>query len=704
MDKVLKRITKGRAIIAVAMAVCLMLVAAPSLAFAATTLVGSPTGTLLLGPPTIGARVTSTDPALNQSTAVLTVDGVSYANPQITALGAITGSWTYSETLTNGMYIGHWTWSASAGGAGVGAMYAWASPAAKANGTHNATATINGASTSWSYTVAIPATTRFTSVLPGNGTNTSNATPTFVMGVSPDVTSVQLSINSGAPITLTPVAGVASYTPALALPSPSSVTASATAYGTGTAQTVWGFTIGGATALHIVTNPLSSACVTCHQGTLAQVHAGTAVGCACHSMLPSSEMNAAEAAGNNCVVCHAGKYAAHGFGFNDGASGPYPLPNNITVASGHNTTTYGTIGAFTKFDGTSGTPLLTWTASQTFTISTLKSQNALSVPLGTAFTAGQTGVVNSTWNFPTLSVFWPSVDTTGNVGQPAPAGAIKGLTANSVITCQDCHTGLNTGGPHGAAQNWGIDPAFPGDFSMAGLTKKVTAGVAMPSGAFSPSGIMVATNTTGTPLQNWQRTDKWANGTSGANAVICAKCHKLETALRGYIPANGETSRTVGTSGLLSITVEGANTAHDSHHQDNTDGSPQCVSCHVAIPHGWQAPRLLLDVENGTFAGTPYESANAIEAMGSIAALNNHLAVPSTGLLPYATGNGAPMDPAAGGSYNIAHVGTVLWDEGQCEACGDHYGNTVTSATPGQGAPYGNGNGVPVRIDETPLP
>ena len=148
-----------------------------------------------------------------------------------------------------------------------------------------------------------------------------------------------------------------------------------------------------------------------------------------------------------------------------------------------------------------------------------------------------------------------------------------------------------------------MDSNYPGDYSYAELTKYVTAnlawpttnsnyntplsvsGIAMFPGAATHSDITsAAVNVVpaGASSALANRTD----GTTGATAVICAKCHKLENFISS---ANGGVNA-----------VEGANTAHDSHHQDQLDGSPQCVNCHVGIPHGWKRPRLLVNTDVDT--------------------------------------------------------------------------------------------------------
>jgi hypothetical protein len=188
---------------------------------------------------------------------------------------------------------------------------------------------------------------------------------------------------------------------------------------------------------------------------------------------------------------------------------------------------------------------------------------------------------------------------------------------------------------------------------------------------------MMSNVTTGGALID--RTD----GTKGANAVICAKCHDLEN------------------FNYNSWAVEGANTAHDSHHQDVTGGVAQCVSCHIAIPHGWKRPRLLVDTAVDSY---PYVSNDEMGNSGgsiaggaatpgvgmlSLSAINNH-PVGGTGQEPYSNGSSGSnvgavtstttytsFNPdgsvaATGLTYNPGHVGLAYWNEAQCAACNDH--------------------------------
>ncbi len=430
----------------------------------------------------------------------------------------------------------------------------------------------------------------------------------------------------------------------------------------------------------------STACVACHGTNLMALLevTGEHVGCSCHAY---ADVRGA----TECVSCHEGAHAAHGFDM---------------MVSGHNTTTYGSPGAKTKFDGSEGV-LLMWESEETTTITGKAAGNN-----GT-YTVGQVAPVTTTWDFPTRDVFWASTDPS------APPTAIKGLTKNSVITCQDCHTGLNASGPHGAAQNWGLDPNYPGDYSYAELTKYVStnnayssampfgqpnmildpvryatplsvSGIAMFPGAATGADITTTSVNSTATVPGWvpgvsalaNRTD----GTKGPTAVICAKCHDLENEYPG------------GTTGTATVpTVEGSNTAHDSHHQDQFDGSAQCVNCHVGVPHGWRAPRLLVNTDVDT---APYFDPQAVgttrststgmqtgdtrlpagvfgagfnrQGMQALSGVNNHTLGLAGGIQPYSSGDGSPTT-----ALNFAHIGVAYWDESQCQACGDHEGENA---------------------------
>jgi len=427
------------------------------------------------------------------------------------------------------------------------------------------------------------------------------------------------------------------------------------------------------------TGTQSSACTDsgCHGTDLPTAHA--AVGCVCHSdttlvdtMTPLLEAGMAE-----CVDCHVGEIAAHGFEM---------------TASGHNTTTYGTVGGYSKFDGSQG-PVIKWESE--IASSSLVATYYVEGPTGnfppvewptgvTEVTVGQEGTMTTLWNPAQKQVFWASDDAS------APVTAVKGLDWDSVISCQDCHAGLSAAGPHGAADNWALDPNYAGDYSMAELTKYVTSNNAYSATDFSEpnrSNYLVPLSASGIamrpdndfPLVLRDRTD----GTTGANAVICSKCHDLMNVV-DY--GNGQSA------------AIGSNTAHNSHHQDQVDGSAQCVSCHVGIPHGWKRPRLLVntDVDTAPYldpmaAGTTRTN-NGVQmyrmvggvwvaqpvggtgfnliGMQSLSAVDPHVAVKD-----YATLTGRMDGKVTPADLNT--VGTddmVFWSEASCQACNDHTG------------------------------
>jgi len=102
------------------------------------------------------------------------------------------------------------------------------------------------------------------------------------------------------------------------------------------------------------------------------------------------------------------------------------------------------------------------------------------------------------------------------------------------VTCSDCHTSGSMSaakGPHGSSAQFLLDPAYPVKWSTANLGKTTATGV---------------------------RDDA---------AIICIKCHDLRN------------SNNVHNMAWLSS-------------QPHAQG--QCNGCHVAIPHGWKRPRLLV--------------------------------------------------------------------------------------------------------------
>ena len=226
-------------------------------------------------------------------------------------------------------------------------------------------------------------------------------------------------------------------------------------------------------------------------------------------------------------------------------------------------------------------------------------------------TAGN--VVVTTWGVPTVNVFKAGVlDSKGQQMGP-----------NSVISCVDCHSGSNlagASGPHGSSAQWLIDPDYPADYGLAVLShaSTVTSGIKLRTS--------VATSTTTASLVN--------GGVPGTpTAVICAKCHDL------YNVGTGLT----GTS----------NRAHGSHHFDRVDGSADCISCHIAVPHGWKRPRLLLD---SSVDKAPYKDPNI------------------RGRIVSGQFVGVGLGPiSAKDDHSLDASGSVPWTEAMCIACGDEH-------------------------------
>ena len=407
------------------------------------------------------------------------------------------------------------------------------------------------------------------------------------------------------------------------------------------------------------TGTKSSACVACHGTDLPTAHDGVFtgqpnLGCFCHTSstgIPMAGlMGPLLAAGEaECLDCHKDPHEAHSFNM--------PL--------GHNTTIYPNFGMLSMYDGSQGV--------------TLTTQVTASHPTET--------VVENDWALPTKNVFWSANST------EAPAHAIKGLTKNSVITCQDCHTGLNAGGPHGAAQNWGLDPNYPypykygilgsgGGSTNPSVTIPATSTAGIPASASGIKARIKAVSPTGTldtsDYLNYPAglgSQYIADATDGQYAIICAKCHDLFNAEPGY-RVNATTTVDSGWGNAGPDSYEGMHGAHaggtarNGNDVGRLDGRSDCLNCHIAIPHGWKRPRLLV---NG-YTGTYFIGGGWIGGVLDPGVANQSTADPA----PYWAGRGQLMlsgyspgngPTSADDQHDLNAYGVPVWEEAACVSC-----------------------------------
>ncbi len=653
MDKMMK----GRLKIAVLIGVCLVAVfAMTATAYASfASEFPAPGSTLHLQPGAVSVDVLG----VSLKSATISVNGTPYkATP---FKGTSSGTWAYSETMdVNGVWHGHWTYTP---GATTAVTHLSVTPGTVPNGTIpvsvTGTSTSNVAITpdSWSFTMATAAS--FGAPTPANGATGVSALPTISIPWSaPDGNAydVMLTVHynqatqSGDILVLddNPAPGTKSGVATFVwnmdpLVGAQSVTAQILDSGANVLATKnWSFTVGqGASCItascHIhgasyaTDNAMGPNCQSCHTGNftpkhtlspqlgsmgtahnvlVANLNAGKSKACtACHGaeVLRVATRNAGPPVtytvpsvgaplehqgcschlygeadpGKTCADCHYGAYGVtHGWAIATG-----PGNSTLLTVGGHNTTTFGTVGGRTAFDGSEGVVVKN-SAEDTIT---------------------------QEWPLPTAGVFWSQSSLTGT-DSPAVAMAYRGgnaasLTAavrtdvgwGSIITCEDCHTGLKTNevnGPHGGSTfaMSGLDPLFPDDWKTAELT------------TWDPTGMRSVATTVGS--SNPYYVKKWVGyanvgHSGGASALtsttaagngysfgtlpgrfICQKCHKLTDTLAGY-PSQNRSGRSQQGQGV-------SNSAHMEHHPDQILGQANCVSCHISIPHGWKRPRLLV--------------------------------------------------------------------------------------------------------------
>ncbi|MHB1451222.1 MAG: hypothetical protein ACYCXR_05250, partial [Coriobacteriia bacterium] len=434
----------------------------------------------------------------------------------------------------------------------------------------------------------------------------------------------------------------------------------------------------------------SKACVACHGTDLLGVgdvdfHVKDAHdGCVCHhydtiDVGGSSLIGSTTTDATTCVSCHNESFAPHGF-----ADGESPHHSESWVsASGHNTAELGTRGAYTRFDGSEGVLIRD--------------------------SSGESIV--ATYPLPTQNVFWEA-DTT-----EAPAGAITGLDWDSVVTCEQCHTGLidfEVDGPHGAQQiaGMGIDPNFSGEFENAALwawsapaadgTLNSTVTSVTPMAA--KSGIIQYIPGGPTPtapsayaLKTYLSAGETTVTVPGPavvtdpDSVICAKCHDLHNPGTGHgAEGDGDTGdgyahyhghdyhdNPIEYAGLYQRSDDTTYTAFSALASTDTTlqapaagrgASGHCRNCHVAIPHGWSRPRLLVYETDRA----PYNIGPSVDPMYS--ALEGRLyrdgVTPEGGQLK---GISSTLGPVMNHEGEVGEY--VNWQNGgktTCQACGHH--------------------------------
>ncbi|MDR3685503.1 MAG: hypothetical protein P4L93_00865 [Coriobacteriia bacterium] len=709
MDKGLTHFMRGRVRLALLLVVCMVaIVAVPAFAHAAafSAEYPAPTATLHGQPAVVSVDVAGA--AVNPKTATITVNGHTYN--AFVSVASASGSWTSTEVLVGTVYKTQWVWGATGAGSTTVSCYPSTLPTgttinvvmnAADNTVPNAPVALTD---SWSFTIAVngtpvtpPAGSVYNNAICTTYCHTVGGTAIGVTGnhakdyvndnaMGPDCYSCHQGAAApvhGVPTSASMVGNHLTVQSEIAANSAGCVSchgsdllsvATKNADGTYTVPAVGGATehqgcscheyheasgkmacegchvkpmdptaaypyhVGAHDALQAgIGGTKSSACVTCHGSDLLNVAAGPMTqgahaNCVCHAQ------GVATSATTECVSCHTGGDAAHGFanGLTHGGGG-------WIAASGHNTTTYNGFGGLSKFDGSQGVTLQD--------------------------TSGAT--VLSTWATPTVNVFNPSAkDAQGNA-----------LGWNSIVTCQDCHTGLNAAGPHGAAQNWGIDPNYPAPYNMAVNSHATESGMAERSGtptftATQVSGPMADLTGFGNGANTASYRDSKlaaagladASNAGTANAVICAKCHKLFDFDNAYTAGN----YTAGSHGYGYVNATGignaSNTAHSSHHWDLNNGAADCVSCHVGLPHGWMRPRLLVNSYNGpytvTVAGVDTTATSVADPPPYLDS-SARLMTPTTGtnLIPRGMGPLSTVD-----QHTLVNGGAT-WTEADCLAC-----------------------------------
>jgi hypothetical protein len=341
----------------------------------------------------------------------------------------------------------------------------------------------------------------------------------------------------------------------------------------------------------------------------------------------------------------------------------------------------------------------------------------------------------ATFPLPPKNVFWAAGDPN------APAHAMTGLSWTSVIQCEDCHSALSSNevaGPHGGAtfNNFGIDANFSGSFDTAFLWGSLSTGsntsadasvVVGPNGTgiysltggtkfVSNSGIVqyvptMVNGETGEELADWDLTSGAAHLETAT--VICVKCHDLYNENHSTSQANygwasyahehhagrpvkfgtyqvGDGGVVIATQTVTSDTtttalakVAGATkvaTVIAASLGRETAGA--CRDCHIAIPHGWKRPRLIVYSDLNSSADQTFRTTKGLPA-GDAAPYNAGPSVyEGEGLAGTAIGSGQMngLSSIIGPTVVGADADSSNnWSSSQCNACG-HHSSTALNA------------------------
>lgn len=119
----------------------------------------------------------------------------------------------------------------------------------------------------------------------------------------------------------------------------------------------------------------------------------------------------------------------------------------------------------------------------------------------------------------------------------------------------------------------------PSDANMVAMARTVAA-----AGSVSTTGTVTKATVKGGISANYSTGDV-------AGKFICQKCHKLVSPYQGIPGADGNGHG--GRNNNLNY-MGFSNEVHMEHHGNAITGVADCVACHVAVPHGWTRPRLLV--------------------------------------------------------------------------------------------------------------